>query len=408
MPLALAFFIAVFAFKAAQADVPTNTQLINPPIRVRLKTSLETIDIDAVGMQIRGREKFIQSIALPQAEHWQIRQLLVHGKVLWQITRVNRGKVEVISDPILAIKASEIREQGKLLPSQIFFSPHSGLKFDVIGVLPLENYLVGVLASEMPLAWPMETLKAQAIAARSYALATMRERAQKDFHVESSVLDQVFSHIGSDVDESPLVAKANEAVRATEGFILISNRKQILKAFYHSDCGGKTANGPSVWGNGQQTGAAVDASCPNNPKAHWSLEVPEVTMGEKLRLFLQKPKLGNLVSLQLFRPSSKDRVDQVEALWESGEKTRIRAHAFRSSLGFDQFRSTLFEVQKNKNKYLFTGSGFGHGVGLCQWGARELGRQGQSFQQILSHYYSKAELQRLELKSDRESSVQIR
>ena len=415
MPLVLSLFLFIFALGGWQISGATST-LDNPPIRVRLKSALESIELDAVGIQIRGREKFIRSIAVPTSQHIRIRRLLIKGKAAWQITHnsnnSSNSKVEIVMDPILAIKASEIRNQGKLLPNQIFFSTHSSLQFDVIGILPLENYLVGVLASEMPLSWPIETLKAQAIAARSYALVTMKERAQKPFHVESTVLDQVFSHIGNEVDQSPLVAKAKEAVWATEGYVLISNRKQILKAFYHSDCGGKTANGPSVWGKGQQTGSAVDATCPNNPKAHWSLEIPEKTLAEKLRSFLHRPSLGNLVSLQLLRPSSMDRVEQVEALWQSGEKTKIRAHEFRSNLGFDQFRSTLFEVQKQKNQFVFTGLGFGHGVGLCQWGARELGRNGQSFQQILAHYYAKAEIhnvqRNLQTKSGRESSVQIR
>jgi stage II sporulation protein D len=382
----LLFFVINFE-KALAAPI-----LENPPIRVRLETALHQVELDGLGFQIRGREKVFQPVAIPQRQHIQIRRELMNGHAVWKVLRSPSQQTEIITDELLAIKAIEIRHQGKLLPNQVFLSSHSALKFDVIGVLPLENYLVGVLASEMPLSWPLETLKAQAIAARSYALVTMKERARQPFHVESSVLDQVFSHIGNEVDESPLIAKAKEAVRATAGYVLLAEKGKLLKAYYHSDCGGKTANGPNVWGMGPQTGSAIDASCPNSPKARWTLQISESTLVEKLKVFLRKPGLGSLLSLQLIRPSATDRVDKVELVWEGGQKTLIRAHEFRSSLGFDQFRSTLFDFQKNQNNYTFTGQGFGHGVGLCQWGARELGKQGQTFQQILFHYYSKAEL----------------
>lgn len=396
MPFFLGFYFVIFTLLFS---LPANcfSNFENPPIRVRLKTAMDHIELEGLGLQIHSREKNFEAISIPQRQRVSIRRLLVQGHLMWSVQRSPEQKIELIADQWLAIRAIEIRENGKLLPNQIFFAAHSALKFDLIGVLPLENYLVGVLASEMPLSWPLETLKAQAVAARSYALVTMRQRAKQTFHVESSVMDQVFSAIGNRSDASPLVAKAQLAVDSTQGMVLLSPTRQLLKAYYHSDCGGKTVSGSSVWGAGSGASEngepAVDSSCPSNPKANWRLQVSVDTLSEKLKTFFRRPGLGHLLSMQLIRPTKNDRVEQVDLSWDSGEYIKIKAHDFRSSLGYDQIRSTLFEFQKGDDGFIFSGRGFGHGVGLCQWGAKELGKQGQSFRQILQHYYAKALLQ---------------
>jgi stage II sporulation protein D len=299
--------------------------------------------------------------------------------------------VEIFAQPYLAVHGTELSSQGKAIPNQLVFSGKKE-KFDLIGVLPLEDYLVGVLASEMPLNWPMETLKAQAVAARSYALVTMQERSKQDFHLESTILDQVFTHIGHGTDNSPLVAKAKVAVKETAGFILVTKNQRTLKAFYHSDCGGKTADAKVVWGYGISTGSAVDRSCPGNPKAHWSLKVPAPSLAAKLEAFLKRADLGSLQSLQLIRPSKEDRVEKVEVAFQNGERFLMGSQDFRSVVGFDQLRSTFFDFRKTSDEYEFIGQGFGHGVGLCQWGARSMGKQGKNYSEILTHYYPKAQL----------------
>lgn len=360
----------------------------NPPIRVRLQSSVERIELEGIGVQIHGRETVFEKVAIPRNQRIRIERI---GKG-WQITRSESA--ELIHTPFLALKGISIRQGGKLLPSQVFLSPQGSKKFDVIGILPLESYLVGVITSEMPLSWPLETLKAQAVAARSYALVTMHERAKSYFHVESTILDQVFSHIGNGPDESPLVAKAKKAVEETEGLVLQSVKGKTLKAFYHSDCGGKTSSAKEIWGYGSSAGVAVDASCAVEGRHNWTLQISEEEISEKLQRYLKK-ELGLLQMFSLIRSAPQDRVQQMELQWQSGEKTKVTAHDFRAALGFDKLRSTFFDARKTKDGFQFTGKGFGHGVGLCQWGARALGRDGKGFEDILGHYYPQARLQGL-------------
>jgi stage II sporulation protein D len=379
----------------------------NPPIRVRLQTSETKIELEGLGVQIRGRLSEFEKVSIPQSQRIRIERTATG----WQIQR--SGHTEIIDTPYLAMKAISLRQNGKALPNQIFLSPQKSRQFDVIGILPLESYLVGVIASEMPLAWPVETLKAQAVAARSYALVTMNERAKSAFHVESTILDQVFSHIGDEDDNSPLVAKAKKAVQETEGIVLMNPQGKTLKAYYHSDCGGRTSNAKDVWGFGGSTGVAVDASCPTAGKHNWNLQVKATDLSVKLKTILKKD-FGLLENFSLIRSNPEDRVQKMELLWASGVKTKISAHEFRAALGFDQLRSTFFEAKKSNDRFEFTGRGFGHGVGLCQWGARALGKQGQGYQEILGHYYPQARLQTpissegLQARSQQEPATQTR
>jgi len=379
----------------------------NPPIRVRLQTSIESVELEGIGVQIHGRETAFEKVAIPRNQSIRIERVPMG----WKVTRSQTS--EIIETPFLALKAIGLRQSGKLLPNQVFLVPQKQKKFDVVGILPLESYLVGVIASEMPLSWPMESLKAQAVAARSYALVTMQERAKSYFHVESTILDQVFSHIGNEPDESPLIVKAKLAVKETEGIVLLSPKGHTLKAFYHSDCGGKTSNAKNIWGYGVSTGVAVDASCPGVAKHSWNLEVSEVSLSQKLNQFLKKES-GILRNFSLIRPGPEERVEKMELQWSSGEKTKISAHEFRAALGYDQLRSTFFDARKTGDRFVFTGKGFGHGVGLCQWGSKALGKMGKNYKEILEHYYPNADLQSLDsqrlasIKSEQSPATRIK
>jgi len=385
-----------------------STTLENPSVRVRMETKIKKLDFEAVGLQIRGREQLYDLIAIPHSEEVSVERVVVPAatgiarKMAWKITR--SGHEQLIFDRYLLMKNISMRKGGRFYPNQVILSGHQGKEqktdqqtFDVIGVLPLENYLVGVVASEMPLSWPIEALKAQAVAARSYTLVSMRERAGQIFHVESNILDQVFTHISQHQEESGLTAKAKEAVMGTEGLVLVGPKHQVLKAYYHSDCGGKTSNAASIWGYGVSTGTAVDSWCPSNPKAHWSFEISQKSLSEKLQKFAAHP-MGSVIALVAIRPSAEDRVEKMKIQWQSGGQTEektIMAAQFREAMGFDQMRSTFFDLQKKDSEYLFIGQGFGHGVGLCQWGAKAQAKAGRSYMDILKHYYPRAETQLL-------------
>jgi stage II sporulation protein D len=356
-------------------------------VRVRLAQKLSKIELTGYGLTTIPRDHDFENVSLNSISHLLIEKIVISGQNFWQVTTEAGGRTKkVISKkPVLAIYGTDIHEHGRALPNKLLLNGSE--TFDLVGILPLNNYLVGVVSSEMPLSWPIEALKAQAVAARSYTLALMKERQKQFFHVESSIIDQVFNHVSQEMDQAPLIVKARAAVEATQFLILKNRKNSVVKAFYHSDCGGRTSSSKSVWGSGDLKGGAIDESCPANPKSIWSLKVPESTLLEKMVKFFKLDGVKSIVDIITKTPTDDDRVSQVAFRFDNGQSRTISAYDFRNVVGTTELRSTRFQIQKKSNAIQFNGRGFGHGVGLCQWGTRSLAQQGWDYKKILAHYY---------------------
>ncbi|WP_413291131.1 SpoIID/LytB domain-containing protein [Bdellovibrio sp. HCB337] len=348
----LVFFCALGMSSAwAQQDI----------VRVRIKSGISKVFLSGLNLRLTGHEEKFSKVAIPQDRKMEISRVIVAGKTYWQISQgassITRDVMN--SEEALLVQGENLREEGLELPNKILLREGTSGQIDIIGVVPMEEYVFSVLAQEMPLRWPIETLKAQAIAIRSYTMAVLQERKAKAFHVESSVLDQVYKKISMNISPE-LIEKAHTAVKETEGVYLLNPKGRILKAFYHSDCGGKTVPAGSVWKkeSAMDAGVAVDAGCPVNPMARWSYKI----------------------SKEKFAAVSKDFLGD------------IRSNEFRQILGFMNLRSTAFEMKDQEGEIEFVGKGFGHRVGMCQWGSRALGLKAYSHQRILKHYYPLASL----------------
>ncbi len=379
-------FILVFVsfFSDVQASLINDKDLV----RVRLLTLSKSVQISGSGLQFQNLQKAYQPVAIPPSQSKaDIRVMKKDGKSLWALRTSDSRPEHLFTDKYLLVRGHGLRIGTKALPSKVLLSLNpDSQNLDVVGVLPLDEYIVGVLASEMPLSWPLETLKAQAIAARSYALAVIKERKDKSYHLESSVLDQVFRHIVKEDENDPLIQKALQAVRETKGQKLYSaNSESVLKAFYHSDCGGKTTTSKTVWNSGVNTGVVTDSSCPTSPKAHWSLRLTK----EELR---QKLNVPALPELRFQREGISHRVATVQVAMNGSVSQVLSANEFRQKIGFQDLKSAMFEMKEEGSDLVFEGKGFGHGVGLCQWGSRALGRQGKNYKEILKHYYPLAQV----------------
>lgn len=354
-------------------------------IRVRLMASQERVQISGSALHFQNLSQPYRPVAVPLNSHIEVRLMQKQGKKIWGLRVNDRDPEHLFTEKFLLIQGENLRSGSQSLPQRILLSQNSKLEIDVVGVLSLDDYLVGVLASEMPLSWPLETLKAQAVAARSYALAVVSERKDKPYHLESSVLDQVFRHVLAGDDKDPLIVKALQAVRETKGEELYASNNRVLKAFFHSDCGGKTTTAKNVWSYGVNTGVAVDSSCPTNPRAQWQLSLTKEELARRLRI----PEISGV---DLIRVPSEKRVQAVRLTVSGAPERVLSANSFRAMLGYQELRSSVFEMKKIGETFLFQGQGFGHGVGLCQWGSRSLGRSGMSYRKILAHYYPLAQL----------------
>ncbi|WP_347357814.1 SpoIID/LytB domain-containing protein [Bdellovibrio sp.] len=378
-------FILVFVSFVSDAHSSVVSETTTPLVRVRLKSLSSKIQLTGLGLRFQNLSQNFRPVALPQDAQAEVRVLQKDGKKIWALRTNNKANEHLFTDKYLLIQGHNIRIGSQALPSRVLLSMNAGM-VDVVGVMPLDEYVVGVLASEMPLSWPLETLKAQAVAARSYALAVINERKDKAYHLESSVLDQVFRHVVAEDRTSPLIQKAMQAVEETKGLKLWGPKSRVLKAFYHSDCGGKTTTSKNVWNYGVNTGIVVDSSCPTNPRGQWKLTLSKEDLKKRLRV-------ADFESIEFERNPLDQRVKSVRLAFNGSPEKVLSANDFRQSLGFQDLRSALFEMKKQGEEFLFQGRGFGHGVGLCQWGSRSLGQKGYTYKQILNHYYPLAKLQ---------------
>lgn len=250
---------------------------------------------------------------------------------------------------------------------------------ELVNVLPLEDYLSGVLGNEMPPDFPDEALKAQAVAARTYALRRKLGSSEQPYHLGSSVLHQVYRGLDR---ENPRV---RSAVDSTYGEILTYDLEPI-EAYFHASCGGHTESGWDALTRNLPYLQPVDCPCGRLPASRWEFSVPA---SELSALFGQK-------DVSPLSVTSRSRTGRVKLL-RFGSGDPIDAATFRQQLGYDKLKSLWFEVidSGRDGSIKLSGRGYGHGAGLCQWGAKLLANSGSNYRQILQHYYPGTELQRM-------------
>lgn len=248
----------------------------------------------------------------------------------------------------------------------------------VINKLPLEEYLVGLINCEISSQWPMESVKAQAVIARSYALYQKASRRSALFDLESSVMDQVYQ--GSEIEDS----RAARGVEETAGEVLTFDGN-VIQAFYHSNCGGHTEAAANVWGNPLPYLRGVDCKyCATAPSYRWEQTLSLKRIETQLRVAgYNAPGLKEIVAGPR---NSSGRVSELILVTAAG-KVMVPAPKFRMAVGSTVIKSTNFDIKSGGDSATFSGIGYGHGVGLCQWGAKQRAIDGFDYREILSYYY---------------------
>jgi len=251
----------------------------------------------------------------------------------------------------------------------------------VVNEVPLETYLAAVLGSEMMPSFHPEALKAQAVASRTYSMRKRLETLDRPYDLGSTVLSQVYEGVHR---EDP---RTRAAVEATAGEVLVFEHEPI-EAYFFSSCGGRTASGEEALGRALPY--LVPVACgerEDTPRARWDLRLSAVDLGRRLGL-------GAVRAVRVESRSSTGRAEWVSVATAKGT-SRIRGADFRRRLGYDALRSLAFEVERRGGDFVFRGRGFGHGTGLCQWGAQAAGLDGRHYREILLHYYPGTEIRKM-------------
>ncbi len=298
-------------------------------------------------------------------------------KDLNEFPQVPNAQIKKVNETTWQLQGENLVWQNKKIPNQNLIIKKSNELFDMVAMLDFNFYLAGVVTGEMPLDWPMEALKAQAVVARSFALARMKERKNRVFHLDSNQMDQVFVMPGS--------PRAFRAILETENTVLKDKDGFILKAFYHSDCGGQTIPASQVWEKAIDTGTARDPWCAKRKLNQWSVTIPKDEFFEKLNQSLLNPT----TALNYF----KDRIKSIQV--GTGE---FSVQKLRETFGFSAIKNSPEKLFLNDDSVTISGRGYGHGAGLCQRGSQEQAKRGVAYMQILEHYYPKAQVSQNELR----------
>jgi stage II sporulation protein D len=292
---------------------------------------------------------------------------------------------------VISSRSGFLQLNGKLYRGSLTIFPR-GQECVVINTVQLEKYLAGLINKEMAPSWPLEALKAQAVASRSYALFQAQVNQNREYDLESSVMDQVYDGAGSET------ARSNQAVNSTRG-IVVTYAKVPVKAYFHANCGGMTELPVSVWG--QDSPAFRPVICPFHKKPRdktsWTLKLTNSQIEAALRKTAGLLPHGflRLARLEAGAPNPNQRLSDLIVSDRSGNSLVIPATAFRNAIGNQKLKSTAFSIQAGKDGYRIVGEGFGHGVGMCQVGARAMAEQGKTFSQILKYYYPLGKITRL-------------
>jgi stage II sporulation protein D len=272
-------------------------------------------------------------------------------------------------------------------------------KLRILAKLNIEEYLTGVLPHEMSANYPAESLRAQAVASRTFALYHMKTRADKDWDVENTIMSQVWKPVPSP-DPRVLIA-----VNSTRGVVVTENNR-LFPTFFHSRCGGYTADAGKVF-NQKDIRALWGVRCPYCAESGaasekpWRFTIAKTDLASRLaKKGLMRGRIKNLVLLDKYdQPlTAIGRVYKLDATLESGATQKILASDFRLAVGpgRDALPSTWFSIASSDTHFVFEGEGFGHGVGMCQKGARYCAEaKGWGYRDILARYYPGAKPVRL-------------
>jgi stage II sporulation protein D len=293
------------------------------------------------------------------------------------------------------VSSAPIQVAGRAYRGRIRLQASAGDRFLLVNRVPIEEYVGGVVNAEMPSSFPAEAQKAQAVATRTYALYNTQHPVKSGIYdVYADTRSQVYGGVARET------ATGRAAVATTAGEVLFHQDRPIL-AYFDSNNGGKTADPGHVFDEPRSyLAASDDPYSRNEPLGRWQRSFT----GEEIRAALGQAgyNVGTIQSLQAVRMCPSGRIVTMAVVHSAGKlelrtRTQFRCalnRAYEGRYKPEVFPDILMVIEKKDNGFLFTGGGYGHGVGLSQYGCRGRARAGQNYRQILAAYYPGTELRK--------------
>jgi len=279
----------------------------------------------------------------------------------------NNSELRITSLRDGAIELNNIRYRGEIRILQQFNN-----KFSVIEEVEIESFISGALGGEMPSTWNEEALRAQAVTARTYAMYKKKVRRNEVYHLD--MLDLAYRGMFF-------------------GVVMVYDWN-IFPAYFHSTCGGHTEDVGSVFGKDSMPplSGVVCNYCDNSKYSRWSTDISKSEIEKRLRE--AKVYVSNISTVKAIDPGAGKHGSRVEIVSANGSK-EMNANDFRLVVGPNYLYSTAFDSKNNGKSITFSGRGWGHGVGLCQYGTQAMAEKGFQWTAILKYYYPKIELVRV-------------
>jgi stage II sporulation protein D len=319
--------------------------------------------------------------------------------VLVLLPRAHGSDAAKLARPIFETYVNEMSHRGANIseisrsPSaSVAIAPSAGssikvhlVRENVTQTLSLEDYVAGVLRAENSVESEAEALKALAITIRTYAMKNVGRHATNGYDFCSTTHCQRFVRRDADV-----VDRVAAAVRATEGQVL-EDHDQPIDAYFSASCGGETANIRHLWGvtPAPYLRGVRDEYCDAGAHAKWTDTISHADLLRALQTD-SRTDVGNRLDQVLI--SKRDETGRAEFITLDGEHHKtVRGWDFKiivgRALGWNVLKSSRFEIARSGSDFIFRGSGFGHGLGLCQEGAHVMAARGASYQKILKKYF---------------------
>ncbi len=395
--LSIALFVLIFAGCKEQPSKSQRQLAIYPEklegesnIRVLALESKSSVDLIVSGaykLKVKELDGRLQTGGGSNAV--SIKVSAVANGIKLGVNSYEEAQISPIGNTQLSIRYVDINGKTitKNFPGSFHFSRSKSGVLQVVVKLPIERYLIGVLPSEMPLSFPPEALKAQALAARTYALYQVKARTKQPYDVYADVRSQMW------VPSKEADPRSRMAVNSTTGLIVTDNFR-LFPTYFHSDCGGATAKAKYIFSDSDITPLS-GKECPHGPESlKWRFTISKPTLST--RLSKGGVSNGRIIRIEILDENKRQlqtigRVYYVRLFMDNGVVQTIPANKFRIALGAgkNELASTFFNVSTDSTgqNLTFEGRGFGHGVGMCQYGAMYLAKEGESFDEIIKFYY---------------------
>lgn len=360
----LALLLWIVAIAPARAAVELRVAIKKNLDQIQVGSSTQAVVRDGAGRKL-GEITALDAFSVRSSS-----QGVVLGQ--WKDERIY---IEPSGDGYVWIGGNWYRGRTELLKQ--------GKGVSAINRVDLDKYLYSVVGSEAIPSWPQEALKAQAVAARTYALYLRSTSDNRLYDLDTTTNTQVYKGLSSEY------LSTHEAVQATIGQVMTYNGRTILAAF-HSSSGGHTENVEDVWSSRLPYLRGVVDYDQSSPVFQWT---KTYTSAELTR------RIGGIGTIQAMVPEEttpRGRVVTMKIIGDRGSK-KLPGVKLRQIL---ELRSTLFTVSAEGGIFQIYGRGYGHGIGLSQWGTYYLAEQGIDYQRILAHYYQNANLSNLDIKRE--------